>query len=60
MKKALIMGITGQDGSYLWVAEGREVIRQGVREAYSLRYVDRLSGETARCSGVSAVAAEGS
>src|SRR2546422_6585452 len=28
------------------------------REAYSLQYVDRLSGETARCSGVSAVAVE--
>ena len=27
------------------------------REAYSQEYVDRLSGETARCSGVSAVAA---
>jgi hypothetical protein len=30
------------------------------REAYSQQYVDRLSGETARCSGVSAVAAEAS
>jgi len=29
-------------------------------ETYSLQYVDRLSGETARCSGVSAVAAESS
>src|SRR5206468_5901885 len=28
------------------------------REAYSLQYVDRLSGETARCSGVSADAVE--
>ncbi len=32
MKRGMITGITGQDGSYLWVAEGREVIRQGVRE----------------------------
>ena len=45
MKKALITGVTGQDGSYLarfLLGKGYEV--HGLKRAISLRNTDRIDG----------------